>query len=259
MVIQRRGDVPLWLSVAAPLVSVLLALLVGAVIIVASGKDAIMVYGTMFRSALTTRFGLSETLVKAIPLMLCGLAVLVTLRMKILNLGAEGQLYMGAVAATWLATSYTDLPAWLMVPGMLLLGILAGGAWSILAVLPRVLWGTSELITTLMFNYLAMLWVSYLVNGPWRDPAALGFALGYPFVPAARLPTLGTTRVHLGLIIATLLAILLHFFLRRTRWGYEIEVIGFSNRAARYAGMNITRVRSCSSRLSAGHSPGWLA
>ena len=115
-----------------------------------------------------------------------------------------------------------------------------------------VLWGTSELITSLMLNYVAILWVAYLVNGPWRDPTARGFPLGPVFPIAGQLPTWGTTRVHLGLIIALVIAVLLTLMLRRTRFGYEMQIIGASSRAARYAGMNIPRTILLVSLLSGG-------
>ncbi len=187
--IQRRAKVPRWLSLLTPMLSVGLAFLFGALVLLASGSDPILVYGTMLKTSLTTRFGVSETIVKAIPLMFTGLAVAITLRMKILNLGAEGQLNMGAFAASLFALTFTGLPVYLMLPGMILAGAAGGALWSLLAVAPRVLWGTSELIISLMLNYVAALWVSYLTNGPWRDPTARGFPLGPVFVEAGQLPS----------------------------------------------------------------------
>jgi general nucleoside transport system permease protein len=241
VLIQRRVNVPRWLAVAAPLGSVIMAFVVGALVLLASGNDPIKVYGIMLKSSVTTNFGISETIVKAIPLMLCGFAVAVTMRMRVLNLGAEGQLYIGAFAASWFAMTFTGLPAGVMLPGMLIVAFVAGALWSVLAILPRILWGTSELIVTLMFNYVAILWVSFLVNGPWQDPTARGFPLGPVFVPAAQLPVLGNTRLHAGLVLGLILAVLLAIFLSRTRWGFEMRVIGASQRAARYAGMNIVK------------------
>jgi len=252
LVIQRRADVPRWLSLAGPLGAVLLAFLIGAAVLVASGSDPIKVYATMAQSALLTRFGLSETIVKTIPLTLCSLAVAVTLRMKVINIGAEGQLYMGAFAASWFAGAFPGLPATLMIPGMIAMGCVGGSLWSLLAIAPRLIWGTSELFTTLMLNYVASLWISYEVMGPMMDPKASGAAIGPSFVAAAQLPTLGATRVHLGLLLAVLLAVGLSFFLRRTRWGFETTVIGANARAARYAGMSITRAIILVTVLSGG-------
>ncbi len=219
IVLQRRLYVPRWLSIGAPVASVVLALLLGAVLMRLTGSDPAKVYALMLRSALTTRFGLTETAVKAIPLMLCGLAVAISMRIKVFNIGAEGQLYLGAAAATWVALTFTGLPAMVMLPAMMALGALAGGIWSIIAILPRVWWGVSELITTLMLNYVAILSVYWLVNGPWKDPAVRGYPLSPTFVPAGQLPTLGTTRVHVGLFLALAIAVGLAWVLSRTRWG----------------------------------------
>jgi simple sugar transport system permease protein len=252
LLIQKRVDVPRWLSLVAPLISVGLAFLLGAVVIAATGGDPVEVYRIMLQSALFSRYGFPETIVKAIPLMLSGFALAVTLRMRVLNLGAEGQIYIGAIATAWLAMSLPALPAGIMLPAMFILAFIAAGLWSLVSVLPRVLWGTNELITTLMLNYVATLWVAYLVNGPWRDPTARGFPLGSVFPLAGQLPTWGTTRVHLGLVIALVLAVLLALMLRRTRFGYEMQIIGASQRAARYAGMRIPRTILLVSLLSGG-------
>ena len=161
--------------------------------------------------------------------------------MLLWNIGAEGQLHMGAFAASWLALSYPHLPAAIMLPGMFLLGFLAGGLWGLLPAIPRAYLGTNEVITTLMLNYVAILWVAFLVTGPWRDPQGLRFPLSAPFSDAACLPTFLHTRVHLGLLLGILAAAALSVLLWRTRWGYEVRVIGESAAAARYAGMNVTR------------------
>jgi simple sugar transport system permease protein len=252
LLIQKRVDVPRWLTLVAPVISVGLAFLVGAAVIASTGGDPIKVYRLMLESSLFSRYGLPETIVKAIPLMLSGFALAVTMRMRVLNLGAEGQIYIGAVAAAWVAAAFGNLPAGLLLPLMFVAGLSAGGLWSLIAVLPRVLWNTSELITSLMMNYVAILWVAYLVNGPWRDPTARGFPLGPVFPEAGQLPIWGTTRVHLGLLIALVLAVLLALMLRRTRFGYQMQVIGASPRAARYAGMNIPRTILYVSLLSGG-------
>lgn len=241
IVLQRRLHVPRWLSIGAPVVSVLLALLLGAVLMLLAGNDPVKVYGLMLRSAFTTRFGITETIVKAIPLILCGLAISLSMRIKVFNIGAEGQLYLGAAAATWVALTFSGLPAIIMIPAMMALAALVGGLWSIIAILPRVYLGVSELITTLMLNYVATLGVYWLVNGPWKDPAVRGYPLSPTFVPAALLPTIGSSRVHLGIAIAVILAIAMAWALNRTRWGYQVQVIGANPTTARYAGMDITR------------------
>ncbi len=237
---KRLRPSPL-LPYLVPLFSVILALLLGAAFIESTGYDAWKIYGVLFTGAFGSAYGLSETLVKAIPLMLCGLGVAVAFRMLLWNIGAEGQLYMGAFAASWLALSFPQASGYLLLPGMFLAGFLAGALWGLLAAILRALLGVNEVITTLMMNYIAILWVDYLVYGPWKDPQGFNFPLSAPFAEAARLPTLGTTRIHLGLIFGLLAALALYLILRRTRWGYEIRVIGESPVAGKYAGMDIFR------------------
>ncbi|MEW6398467.1 MAG: ABC transporter permease [Bacillota bacterium] len=239
--LERRLDVPRALVWTMPLLSVVLALLAGALFLHLTGSDPGEVYGMMLRGAFGSRYGTTETVVKAIPLMLCGLGVGIAFRMLLWNIGAEGQLYLGAFGATWVCMSFPGWPSYLLLPAMVTAGCLAGGLWALLAALPRAYLKTNEVITTLMLNYVAILWVSYLVHGPWRDPAGLNFPLTPPFPRSAWLPTFSGTRIHVGLIIAVVVAALLSLVLWRTRWGYEVRVIGESARAARYAGMNVER------------------
>ena len=229
------------MAVLVPVLSVLLALAVGAFFLTLTGRDAWQVYVTMFSGAFGTAYGLSETVVKAIPLILTGLGIVLAFRMQLWNIGGEGQLYMGAFAATWVALSFPEQPGWILLPAMTAAAILAGGFWGLLPALPRAYLGTNEIITTLMLNYVAILWVEYLVYGPWRDPHGYNFPLTAPFSPGAILPALGNTRIHAGLILGLFLALALWVILYRTRWGFEIRVIGESPAAARYAGINITR------------------
>lgn len=224
-----------------PVFSVILALLFGWVFLYLYGADAGQTYLKMYRGALGTNYAFSETLVKAIPLMLAGLAVSVAFKMKLWNIGAEGQFYMGAFAASGIALSWGDQPAWLLLITMLMVGFLAGGLWGLITGVLRAKWDVNETITTLMLNYVAILWVDSLVYGPWRDPQSLGFPLTPRFSMNAYLPTLGDSRVHIGLIIALLIAIIFYFLLNYTRWGYEIKVISESHLAARYAGINVPR------------------
>ncbi len=221
--------------------SVLLALAFGWVFLWLYGIDPGQTYLRMWDGAFGNNYALSETLVKAIPLMLAGLAVSLAFRMKLWNIGAEGQLYMGAFAASGIALSMGDLSAWLLLPLMLLMGFVAGGFWALIPAALRAYWNVNETITTLMLNYVAIFWVDSLVFGPWKDPASLGFPLSPRFSANAYLPTIGDTRVHMGLLIALLIAVILYFILQYTRWGYEVKVVGESPGSARYAGINVTK------------------
>lgn len=233
-----------------PLIAVILALITGAIFLYINGLGSpkgitwgqvFSVYTGMLDGAVGSSYGISETIVKAIPLMICGLGVSIAFRMQLWNIGAEGQFYMGAFGAAWVALSFSDLPVYIMLPAMIFVGMLCGGIWGLLPAIPRAYLGVNETITTLMLNYVAMLWVNYLIFGPWKDPQGMNFPLSKPFEPAAILPALGSSRVHFGLIIGIFIAVALWFTLRKSRWGYEITVIGESPRTAQYAGMNIAK------------------
>ncbi|MCA9879889.1 MAG: ABC transporter permease, partial [Thermomicrobiales bacterium] len=222
--------------------SLLAALVFGGIVLAVSGENPLTVYRAMLTGALGSWNGVAETLVKTTPLLLAGLGVAVAFRMQLWNIGAEGQLYFGAIFASWMALYLAPgVSGWLMVPLMVVAGMVGGALWGFIPGALRAFFGASEIITSLMLNYVAILFSDYLIHGPWRDPQAYGFPGTPQFPDAAWLPRWGTTRVHLGLLFGLAAALLLWFLLRRTRWGYEISVMGENPRAARYAGMPMTR------------------
>ena len=239
--LEKRLNPSAAMNVIVPLVSVLAAFVVGAIFLTLTDRDPLEVYTAMFKGALGSQYGLAETVVKAIPLMLCALGISAAFRMQLWNIGAEGQFYMGAFAASYLPLTYPQLPMWLMLPGMALLGCIGGGLWGLVPAVLRARWKVNEIITTLMFNYVAILWVDFLVYGPWKDPKGFNFPLTAKFTAAAALPNFGDSRIHVGLIIAVVLAAVFWVVFEKSRWGFEIKVIGASEQAARYAGMNIRR------------------
>ena len=239
--LEKRLNPSAAMNVIVPLVSVLAAFVVGAIFLTLTDRDPLEVYTAMFKGALGSQYGLAETVVKAIPLMLCALGISAAFRMQLWNIGAEGQFYMGAFAASYLPLTYPQLPMWLMLPGMALLGCIGGGLWGLVPAVLRARWKVNEIITTLMLNYVAILWVDFLVYGPWKDPKGFNFPLTAKFTAAAALPNFGDSRIHVGLIIAVVLAAVFWVVFEKSRWGFEIKVIGASEQAARYAGMNIRR------------------
>ncbi|MCL4425193.1 MAG: ABC transporter permease [Firmicutes bacterium] len=241
LTLEKRLAPSRWISFLVPTISVAMALLFGAIFLLMTGHDPLKVYEIMAEGAFGSKYGLSETVVKSIPLMLTGLGVSIAFKMLLWNIGAEGQLYMGAFAASWVALSFPDASPGFLLSAMFLAGFLGGALWGLLPALPRAFLGVNEVITSLMLNYVAILWVDYLVYGPWKDPKGFNFPLTAPFTPSADLPTFFGTRIHLGLVVALAAAAILNVVLWRTRWGYEIRVIGESPAAARYAGMNIAR------------------
>lgn len=238
--VRRNNDS--WLVKAAvPITSILLAILVGWMFLALSGYDAAETYRRMIQGAFGSPYAISETIVKAIPLALTGLAVSIAFRMKLWNIGAEGQLYMGAFAAGGVVLLLGDWPSLPLLTLMLIAGFAAGAIWGLIPGALRALWNVNETITTLLLNYVAIFWVSYLVFGPWKDPNAMGFPLAPRFPEAAYLPVIPGSRVHVGILIAVVVAIILYMVLKYTRWGYEVRVAGESPEAARYAGMNVAR------------------
>jgi general nucleoside transport system permease protein len=177
-----------------------------------------------------------------IPLLLTGLGVAIAFRMQLWNIGAEGQFYLGAIAATGTALFLVpDWPAILLIPAMMIAGFIGGAAWGAIPGVLRAYLGANETITSLMLNYVAILLSDYLVLGPWRNPGGFGFPGTKEFPEAAALPRYDVYRVHLGLVFGLVAAVVLWVALRRTRWGYELGVMGENPRAARYAGMRISR------------------
>jgi ABC-type uncharacterized transport system permease subunit len=157
--------------------------------------------------------------------------------MQIWNIGAEGQIYMGACGATAVALFSGIENHLLMITAMFLTAFLAGGLWAGVAGVLRAVWRVNEVIVTLLMNYIAILGVDYLIYGPWKDPKGFNFPLTAQFSDAARLAEYFDTRLHSGFFLALFCALVLYLFMERTVWGYEIKVIGSNPKAARYAGM----------------------
>ncbi|QGG57719.1 ABC transporter permease [Paenibacillus sp. B01] len=224
-----------------PIVSVVAALLICAVFIAANGMNPLTVYAKMMNGAFGSSFGLTETLVKAIPLLLCGLGVSIAYRISVWNIGAEGQLLAGAMGATAITIYLPGLSLWLTIPAMLLAGIAAGALWGLFTAIPRTYFQVNELITSLMLNYIALLALNYFVFGPWKDPKGFNFPGTPMFGDNQMLPVLGDTRLHLGLVFAVGAVALYAVLIRYTRWGYELRLIGANPDAARGAGINIRK------------------
>lgn len=220
--------------------AVVIALVLAAALLSLTGKNPLTVYQTMFRGAFASKFGLSETLVRMTPLLLCGLGIALASRMGLWNIGAEGQFHLGAIAATWVAMHDKNVTPWALLPAMAIAGALFGGLWCLIPALARAYLGTSEIITTLMLNYVGIDLMLYLVHGAWKDPGSLGFPLTPEYTANATLPLLWG-RLHAGFFVALLLAALMFWLLRYTRWGYTVRVVGESPTAARYAGLDIAR------------------
>jgi simple sugar transport system permease protein len=218
-----------------------LALIVFAIVLLVIGKNPAKAYVDIFSYALGSYYGFSEVLVQMTPLLFTAVAAALPFKLGLINIGAEGQLYIGAWLATWAALTFTSLPQAVLLPLMILMGFLGGGLWAAIAGVLRAKGWVNETISTLLLNYVAPLVVNFYIFGPWRSPEAASYPQSDAFVSAARLPTFGNTRVHLGLILALLIVVLFGFFVSRTRWGLEMRAIGGNPEAARRAGINLFR------------------
>ncbi|RED65981.1 ABC transporter permease [Cohnella lupini] len=226
-----------WITIA----SVLLALIVCGIFIAANGMNPFPVYKKLLSGAFGSSFGLTETLVKSIPLLLCGLGVSIAYRISVWNIGAEGQFAAGAIAATAVTIYFPELPIYISIPLMMAFGVAAGAFWGLLTAIPRTYFQVNELITSLMLNYVALLALNYVVFGPWKDPKGFNFPGTPVFTASQSLPVLGDSRLHLGLAFAIIVVVLYAFTIKYTRWGYELRLIGANAEAAKNAGIRISR------------------
>ena len=220
------------------LLAIFAALMVAGIFFQIYGVSPIRAYQLILRGSLGSRFGLTETVRRAIPLLLCGVGLTVAFRALFWNIGAEGQLLLGAVAAAGVAL-FTGLPDQLLLPAMFIGGFIGGAAWGLIPAILKVKLGVNDVITTLMMNYIAIYIVEWLIHGPWKGPSMRGFAYTDTFPRAAWLPTIYGTRIHWPtLVLGLVLAALMYILVTRTRSGFEIWVIGENPDAARFAGIN---------------------
>lgn len=229
-------------GILVPALAVLMALAVGGILIVARGVNPLLAYCALLSGAFGSARNFSETMVKATPLLLVGLGVAMAFRCSVWNIGSEGQLQMGAVAATVMGLTLTGMPAVVLIPLIVVAGFLAGAFWGAIPGALKAKWEVNEVITTIMMNYVATFFVSYLLSGPMKDPTAGGVPLTPAIAAAARLPSLmPPTRLHGGIVIALLCAVLVYVLLWKTVLGYQIRAVGGNPRAASYAGISVTR------------------
>jgi len=251
--VERRAVTPTWLLAAASALSVASALLAISALFWWYGVDPLLAYRRIFAGAFGSTYGLLETLVKSIPLMLCGVGLTIAFRALVWNIGAEGQLLMGAIAATAIALFVPGIPKPLVLPLMFLSGFLAGAAWGVIPGVLKAKFRADEVVTTLMMNYIASELVNYLVYGPWKGPEEWGFPYSSKFPKYAWIPTIPGTRIHyVTLALALASAAAAYLLLMRTTIGYEIRVTGGNPDAARYAGMNYFRTVVLVMLLSGG-------
>jgi simple sugar transport system permease protein len=229
------------------LVVLLLSLLGGfvavGVVFAVKGVNPFYALWKIFTGSFGSLYGISETVTKAIPLILIGAGLTLAFRAKFWNIGAESQLLMGAMFATWIGLNVGPrLPGWLVIPMMFLVGFLGGAIWGILPALFKVRFGVNEVISTLMLNYVAAELLTLLIVGPWKGATQQGFPYTDDLPASAALAVIPGTRIHyLTLLVALGCAVILFFLVYSTKFGYELRVVGENPEAARYAGIDFFR------------------
>lgn len=239
--IIKRTDLSKKRAWAVRITAIVLALIAGGLLILALGHNPIAVYADMVGGALSTRTSTIATAKIAIPLLGVALAIAPAFKMKFWNIGAEGQIFAGAIAATYFALfQFENLSRPVLLLVMFIAAAVAGGLWGLLPAVFKAKWGTNETLFTLMLNYIVLGFEKYLRTGPWRSPTSGGFPKISMFDASARLPTV--FGVNIGWIIVLVFTILMFIYMRYSKQGYEISVVGESERTAKYAGMNVPKI-----------------
>jgi general nucleoside transport system permease protein len=238
------GTMPPWVRTALRLVLALaIALSVFGVALLAAGKDPVAAYRDILMTGLGSSYGRGEIAVRAVPFILAALATAIPARAGLVNVGAEGQLAAGMVAATAGALALgPHLPGIFLIPLLGLIGMAGGALWGFVPGILRVKANLNETISTLMLNYVALLLVQFMIIQVWRDPRSPGFPQTAKFANAARLPIIFGSRVHLGVVIAPLVALAAGLVLYRTKVGFNLRVVGGNHEAARRAGLPAGRI-----------------
>jgi len=228
-----------------PIAAFFLALLIGAIVIAILGINPLVAYQALLKGAFGSTNAIADTVVKATPLLFVGLGICIAFRAGVLNIGGEGQLVAGALSATIVCLAFPNLPGWILIIIALLVGLLSGAIWAGIAGFLKAYFNVNEILSTIMLNYIAAYGMNYLLSGPIMDP--LQIKLG-SFIPqTARLtrtvdlPRLIPTRLHFGIIIAVIFAVLVYIFLWRTTIGFRIRMIGQNIQASRASGINVQK------------------
>ena len=239
--------------IGLPALALALTVLIASLLALLAGANPFATLGLILDGAVGSKFALLETLNRATPLIFTGLAVAVAFRARLWNIGAEAQLYAGAVVTVVLGTGAVPLPPLLLVPVIALAAMLAGALVLLGPVLLKTRLGVDEVVTTLLFNFIMLLFVSLLLEGPMKDPAGMGWPKSAALDKAARLPRLVEgLRLHWGFGLALLSALIVWVIQTRTTLGFEIRAVGQNAQAARFAGIPVNRVLVKTALLSGG-------
>lgn len=228
-----------------PVFATIAALMVGAVMLILLGVNPFVAYSALLDGAFGSTNAFAETLVKATPLLLVGLGICIAYRGNVINIGGEGQMIVGALLATWLGITFTDLPGWLMILLAMLIGTMGGAVWGGIPGVLKAYFNVNEILSTVMMNAIAVQLMNFFLTGSMMDPSQAQVASKIPqtarLVEAYRLPRLAPTRLHLGALIAVVLAVVVYILLWRTTLGYRIRAVGQKPSAAKYGGIKVNQ------------------
>ncbi len=242
MRLEARHSAPRWLMAAAPLAAVVATLAVSSLLVAWAGAPVGRAYALLLEGGFGSAFAWTETLTRATPLILTGLAAALAFRARLFNIGAEGQLYLGALAAVAVGGGSVEASPWLMWPLMALAAAAAGALLLLVPAWLKTRFAVDEVVTTLLLNFIVLLFVGAMLDGPMKDPAAMGWPQSVAVADALQLPQLvPRTRLHAGLLVALAAALLLWGLLRFTTLGLRIRAIGSGARAAAFAGVPVGR------------------
>lgn len=251
---ERREHRSLALTLLTPLLAIVAALALSGLLIAAAGAPVFEAYLRIFTGAFGSRLSATETLTRATPLMLTGLAAAVAFRARVWNIGGEGQFYIGAIAVAAVGSQLLgSVPGYLSIPILLLVGAVAGMILLLVPLWLRLRFSVDEVVTSLLINFIAILFVSMLIDGPLKDPLAFGWPQSQAVPDAAMLPKLiARSRLHLGFGLAVLLAVVIHFIQSRTVFGLKSRAAGLNPRGAEFAGVPLARTLVLVACLSGG-------
>jgi simple sugar transport system permease protein len=241
--LQRRPKVSKLFSVLSPLMALVLTLIAGVIMFGLMGIDPIKAMDVYFVEPLTDIWSLHELAVKAAPLILIGVGLSICYRSNNWNIGAEGQFTIGAITGSILPVLYPNWHSWAILPLMMIMGAIGGALYAAIPALLKARFNTNEILTSLMLVYIAGLFLDWLVRGPWRDPKGYNFPVTTSFQPEAVLPEIiSSGRAHWGFVFAIVAAVALWFMMRFMLKGFEVSVLGQSERAGRFAGFSGRRM-----------------
>ncbi|MHA3980487.1 ABC transporter permease [Halovulum sp. GXIMD14794] len=253
MRLEPVANTSLWRTTVPPAIAIGSTVVIASLLAMAAGANPFSVLGLIIKGAFGSKFALLETLNRATPLIFTGLAVAVAFRARLWNIGAEAQLYAGALVTVVLGTGMLQWGALALLPTLAIASMLAGALVLLVPALLKVRFGVDEVVTTLLFNFIFLLFVSMLLEGPLKDPMGMGWPKSERLVDAARLPRIVEgLRLHWGFALALIAAVVVWVIERRTTLGYEMRAVGLNREAAGFAGIPVNRVLIKTALLSGG-------